>query len=140
MSDFETAVMCVSALAAVAIVAIAWLWVRKDASSAELARQNEARAAAREARDAERERAAADAVSAAERGARDDAGPQDGALLGVHVGAQVIRGTRVLRGSADADGWLVLEDASLLEGRSETPLGGRQWLAGSSWVQELDRK
>jgi hypothetical protein len=133
VTDFETAVACASALASVAVVAFAWLWARRDAARVDIVRQDRTREAAREHREA---MASADA----ERAARRAAGPQDGTLLGVHVGSQVIRGTRVLRDAAEADGWLVLEDASLLEGRTETALGGRQWIAGAPWIQELERK
>lgn len=134
MTDLETGLVCFSALAAVLVVAAAWLLVRKDASAAELVRQGYARDDAREAR---RERGEAAAAELAARRERRDAGPRDGALLGVHVGAQVIRGTRVLRDAPEADGWTVLADAEMLDGGKSTPLGGRQWLAGASWIQEL---
>ena len=137
MTDLETALVCFSALASVASVALAWLLVRKDATSAEIVRQDHARAAAREEREGRREVEAADA---AVRAARRDAGPADGAVLGVHVGSQVVRGTRVLRDAPEADGFLVLEDAEVLDGAKATALGGRQWLKAASWTQELERR
>jgi hypothetical protein len=64
-------------------------------------------------------------------------GPEDGTVVGVHVGGQIVRGKRVMRGDAAADGWIVLDGAELLEGSRAAPLGGRQWLADSAWMQEM---
>jgi hypothetical protein len=64
-------------------------------------------------------------------------GPADGAVVGVHVGGQIVRGKRVMRSEAAADGWIVLDSAELLDGSKATPLGGRQWLADSAWMQEI---
>lgn len=130
MTTAQLLIVCLTVLAVAGAAAGAWSQVRRDATSAELARERqrmEERAAAREA----------EAASAAARAARRGVGPPDGAVLGVHVGTQVIRGTRVLRDAEEADGWVVLDDASVHDGGKSTPLGGRQWLQGHGWTQEL---
>jgi hypothetical protein len=94
-------------------------------------RRMEAQAAAGIRRREAEDDAAALAAAARERG------PADGTKVAVHVGPHLVQGKRVLRGEPEADGWIVLDDADLIEGTRSTPLGGRQWLPGTQWLQEL---
>lgn len=130
MSTTQVLIVAVAAVLIVALVAVGQWRIRADALEAEDRRES-----AREARRAEAlER---DAATAATAGARRALGPVDGAKVGVHVGPHLVQGTRVLRDAPEAEGWLVLDGAELLEGTRSTPLGGRQWLAGAQWLQEL---
>jgi hypothetical protein len=88
----------------------------------------------RDADDREARRGVDAAVAALHR----PSGPEDGTVIGVHVGGQIVRGKRVMRSDAVADGWIVLEAAELLDGAAQPrPLGGRQWLADAAWMQEM---
>jgi hypothetical protein len=118
-------------LALVAIAAFAAL-TRYGVRRAEL--ESEDRRVIQQAHDREVARAVADAARADASAGR---GPADGTRMGVHVGPHLIQGARVLRDAPEAEGWVVLEGAELLEGTRATPLGGRQWLRAAQWMQEL---
>lgn len=126
----STTVVLIIALASVAIVAII-CFAQYRTTLAGLARdelKNE-----RDATDRAERRGQDAAVAALHR----PSGPDDGSVVGVHVGGQIVRGKRVLRSAPSADGWIVLDGAELLDGSKATPLGGRQWLAVSAWMQEM---
>lgn len=129
--DLTTQVLIVSlaAVVIVAVIALAKWRIRVDEIAGEELR-------ARESARAGRERRAAAAEEAAVR-LPGPSGPADGAQIGVHIGAQLVKGTRVMRNAPEAEGWIVLEDAELLEGVRATPLGGRQWVPAGNWMQEL---
>lgn len=125
-----TAQVLIVSLAAVAIVVVV-AYAQYRTKLAELARdelKNE-----RDATDRAERRGVDAAVAALHR----PSGPEDGSVVGVHIDGQVVRGKRVRRGDASANGWIVLDVAELLEGTKATPLGGRQWLADSAWMQEM---
>lgn len=127
MTTAQVFIVSLSAVVIVAVVAFA----QYRTKLAELARdelKNE-----RDADDRTERRGQDAAVAALHR----PSGPADGAIVGVHVGDQIVRGKRVMRSDAAADGWVVLDAAELLDGTKATPLGGRQWLAGSGWLQEM---
>lgn len=127
----STTVVLIISLSSVAIVAII-CFAQYRTTIAGLARdelKNE-----RDADDREARRGVDAAVAALHR----PTGPEDGTVIGVHVGGQIVRGKRVMRSEAAADGWIVLDGAELLDGAAQPrPLGGRQWLAVSSWMQEM---
>jgi hypothetical protein len=116
MSTVQLLVVCVTVLAAVAVVAYALFRVRGAELGLESLRLGH-EALEREARAA---------------GPR----PPAGSVLAVHVaGAQTVRGTLEPDGG---EGWLVLSDAEVV-GPQATRLGGRQWIneAHAAHVQEL---
>lgn len=125
----QVLIVSVAAFAIVAAIAFAKWRIDADALIAQ-----EARARASEQAGVERRKVDAEAKAAMPRAAF---GPEDGAKLGIHIGGQLIQGTRVMRGAREAEGWIVLDDAELLEGVRATPLGGRQWIPAGSWMQEL---
>lgn len=131
MTTVEVLIVSLAAVVIVAVVALAQWRIRVDEIAGNEVR---ARQQAIEAREAAERRAAATEAAAALPG---PSGPEDGTVVGVHVGGQVVRGTRVLRGDAAAVGWIVLDDADLLDGTRTTPLGGRQWLPDETWKQEM---
>lgn len=130
MSTTQVFIVCLALVVVVVVVAVAQWRIRADALAAESARANAAEAALAAARRRIEAQAGAAAASRA-------LGPADGAKVGVHVGSHLIQGTRVRRGEPEADGWIVLDGAELLEGSRSTPLGGRQWLRDVQWLQEL---
>lgn len=130
MTTAEVLIVSLSAVVIVAVVALAQWRIRVDEIAGNEVR---ARQQAIEAREATARRAAT--AEAALPGAM---GPADGAKLGVHIpGGQLIQGTRTLRDAREAEGWIVLDDAELLEGVRSTPLGGKQWIRDTGWMQEL---
>lgn len=129
MTTGQVFIVSLTALAVVIVIALAKWRIRVDEIAGE-----EARARASEQAGLERRRIDAEAKAAAPLTAF---GPDDGAKLGVHIGGQLIQGTRVMRNDREADGWIVLDDAELLEGTRATPLGGRQWVRGTDWLQAL---
>lgn len=131
MTTSQTLIVSLAAVVIVAVIALAQWRVRL----AELASDDAKAARSSEERLAGREREAALETA---RAARVAMGPDDGAKLGVHIaGGQLIQGTRVKRGDSAAEGWIVLDDAELLEGVRSTPLGGKQWIRDTGWLQEL---
>lgn len=129
MTTIQVLIVSVAAVVIVAVVAFAKWRIDADALIAQEARTQSQESAAAAAAD---RRAAAEVATA-----RAITGPDDGAKLGVHIGGQLIQGTRVMRGDRNAEGWIVLDDAELVTGRERTPLGGRQWLPAGSWMQAL---
>lgn len=129
MTTAQVLIVSLTALAVVVVIALAKWRIRVDEIAGE-----EARARASEQAGLERRRIDAEAKAVAPFAAF---GPEDGAKLGVHIGGQLIQGTRVMRDVREAEGWIVLDDAELLEGTRATPLGGRQWVRGTDWLQAL---
>lgn len=131
MTTTQVLIVCVAAVLVVGLVALAKWRVRVE----ELALEERREQALRVIQAADHERNAQHAAALIAGRSR---GPNDGAKIGVHVGSHLIRGTRVLRDASEAQGWIVLDDAELLEGNKQTPVGGRQWLHGSQWMQEIN--
>lgn len=125
----QVLIVSLAAIVIVAVIALAKWRIRVDEIAGE-----EARARASEQAGLERRRIDAEAKAVAPLAAF---GPEDGAQIGVHIGAQLVKGTRVMRAASEAEGWIVLDDAELLEGVRATPLGGRQWIRGADWLQAL---
>jgi hypothetical protein len=121
----EVAIIAVAAIVIVAIVALASWRMKAAEIEGEASRSHDAEAARGDAREA-REAAALHPI-----------GPPDGAKMVVHVGLHDVQGTRVLRDAPEAQGWIVIDDAELLDGNKRIPVGGRQWLHGAQWMQEL---
>lgn len=130
MSTTQVLIVVVGAVLITAMVALTRWRVREAELAAEDSHDQRQIGAQRSARER-------DAASLAAVGARRALGPANGAKLGVHVGSHLVRGTRVRRGEPEAEGWIVLDDAELLEGTRATPMGGTQWLRDPQWMQEL---
>lgn len=130
MSTTQVLIVAVTVVVVVAIAAVTLWRVHADELAAAALRGRDEAGALQAC--AERDSAA---LAVAE--SRRALGPADGARVGVHLGQHLIQGKRVLRDDADADGWIALDDAELLEGARATPLGGRQWLREAQWIQEL---
>lgn len=124
MTTIQLLVLCVTALAAVGVVAFAHDRVRAAELQVEgLRMMHEAQEAEAAREDARR---------------RDLAKPRPpaGSVLAVHVaGAQTVRGTLE---PDDTPGWYLLSDAELM-GAQPQALGGRQWISEAhvSHVQEF---
>lgn len=118
MPTDQLIILCVAALAAIALVAYAHWRIHRDELEATETRAQHAAAevTARRADEAAAALARAPVV-----------GPPDGSSLVAHVDGRAVRGTRVRAGDPDTTGWIVLDDAVLLVGRDAQELGGRQW-------------
>lgn len=127
MDTADVAILAVAAVLIVTIVALVQLRTKVAEIEVEDRRESQREAARVEARD---HREARDAATS------HATGPADGAVVLVHVGPHDVQGTRVMRDDPAAEGWIVLKDAVALESGRPTPLGGKQWLRNSPWMQE----
>jgi hypothetical protein len=132
VSTTQVLIVCLSALAIVATIAVAYC------------RENEAALIAGAARDEREARARADErVAAAEleraRAAVLRAGPVEGAKVAIHVAGRDVQGTRVRVDDPATVGWIVVDDAAFVTGDRTQPLGGTQWFreGPGMWIQEL---
>lgn len=133
MSTLQLTILCLAALAAIAILVGVRYRTRVDELDAENARDARAVAERADRRRLDDERDSAAAAT------RVPAGPGDGARIAVHVAGQVVQGTRTGAGQPGADGWIVVDDAAFVTGDRSQPLGGTQWFreGPGMWIQEL---
>ena len=130
MTTTQTWILAGAVVLIVLIVLVAQARMRMDQLASEERRERENAVARAESRQR-------DADRAEEAVARRALGPVDGTKVAVHIGPNIIRGTRVRRGEPDTDGWIVLDGAEMIVGERVEPLGGRQWLRDSQWLQEF---